>query len=237
MLSRFFVCCAILLTLNPCPSLADDGAELIPLNFGFYDGLQTSYHSSPYKPWLHAALKQEGYRPEIHWLPGRRILNQVNSGVLDGDLLRAEIVVKNNFPNLIKVDSLFGRACYAGYGYRQRDISQQQALRFGSIEGLLHVKNLAQKHWYNSEFTTITDPGAALKMLSADRLDLLLLPPNVVQNLEKSFGVQLIQLTPHNVQFDIFMFLHPRHEELAKKLALALTQTKPADLKIQCPSP
>ncbi len=114
MLCRYLLFCAFILNI-PAISASDD-SPLIPLRFGFYEGLQTTYHSSPSKPWLHAALKQVGYRPNIHWLPGRRILNQVNSGILDGDLLRAEIVVKNNFPNLIKVDTRFGRACYAGYG-------------------------------------------------------------------------------------------------------------------------
>ncbi len=227
--------CALLLNITVVS--ANEDSTLIPLNFGFYDGLQTTYHSSPYKPWLHAALKQEGYRPKIHWLPGRRILNQVNNGILDGDLLRAEMVVKNNFPSLIKVNTRFGRACYAGYGYQKKQIRQDRKLHIGSFEGLLHVRWLAQKHWYNSQLTMIKDPASAVKMLAHERLDFMLLPPGAVPPLEQVFQTKLVQLTPHIVQFDTYMFLNPRHRALAKKLAVALKETKPAGIDLSCPSP
>jgi len=241
MLRRRIFLCGLLLISTFNYADTTEPSSLIPLNFGFYPGFEKTYPHSPYKVWLEAALKREGYRPQIHWLPGRRILSQVNNGLLDGDLLRAEAVVKANFPNLVQVPTRFGRACYAGYGYAPRDsnkiIRKDMPLQIGNLEGLLHVKEEAQKHFSNSSFSVISDTKTALKLLAAGRLDLMLLPPQPISRFELIFATKLVRLTAHEIQFDAYMYLNPRHRELAEKLAVSLEATKPDAINLDCPSP
>ncbi len=241
MLRQWISLCGLLLTSSVNYADTSEPSSLIPLNFGFYPGFEQTYQHSPYKTWLEAALKREGYRPKIHWLPGRRILSQVNEGLLDGDLLRAESVVKQHFPKLVQVPTRFGRACYAGYGYRPRDankiIHKDMALHIGNLEGLLQVKQEAQKHFPNASFSAISNARTAFKMLAAGRLDLMLLPPQPISRFENIFATKLVRLTPHKIQFDAYMYLNPRHRELAEKLAVALEATKPNAINLDCPTP
>lgn len=221
-----------------CPlAFSSDKAPPRTLKLGFYLGFQKTFNSSPYALWLERALADVGYRAQIHWLPGRRILSQVSSGILDGDLARSQDVVDVNFPHLIRVPTLYGRACYAGYRFEPLPESPPRTLQIGVFEGLLNVHKLAQEHWPNAQLSTVNDPLKALKMLASGRLNYLLLPPQTKAQLDQISGKTLIQSTPHVIQFDTYIFLNPRHASLAPRLAEALQARRPSSIATSCPSP
>lgn len=218
----------------PVYAYQEDSPKVLKL--GFYIGFQKTFNSSPYAPWLEKALAEVGYEPQIHWLPGRRILNQVSNGVLDGDLARSQAVVDTHFPHLIRVPAPFGRACYAGYRLESQE-SQLGTLQIGVFEGLLQVQKLAQEHWPKAQLTVVQSPLKALKMLASKRLTYLLLPPQTKAQLEQISGESLVQSTPHIIGFDVYMFLNPRHASLAPRLAKALQAHRPSSISTSCPSP
>jgi len=240
---RFPLLLAVLIIIGSSCPLAFSSKEDPPntLKLGFYLSFKKTFDSSPYALWLETALADVGYKAQIHWLPGRRILSQVSSGALDGDLARSQDVVDASFPHLIRVPTLYGRACYAGYRFepllKQLPESQLGTLQIGVFEGLLNVQRLAQEHWPNAQLSTVNDPLKALKMLASGRLNYLLLPPQTKAQLERISGKTLIQSTPHVIQFDTYIFLNPRHASLAPRLAEALQARRPSTIATSCPSP
>ena len=236
---RLFLIACLILTLVIRPSAAQEpesASSLKTLKFGFYSGFQPTFKNSLYRVWLRDALAEVGYRAEMHWLPGRRILKQVSMGDLDGDLLRSQEVVEAHFPELIQVPILFGRACYAGYRLKPLSGAGFKPNQIGVFEGVLQVHKLARAQWQNSQLVVVNDPKSAFKMLTAERLDMILPPPQTIQALQKFHSIKLARITPHHIQFDIFMYLNPRHEKLAPKLANALARHKP-DMSMDCPEP
>lgn len=226
----------IITATSGLPVFAHQESSPKVLKLGFYAGFQKTFKLGPHAPWLERALADVGYQPQMHWLPGRRILNQVSSGILDGDLARSQAVVDANFPHLIRVPTPFGRACYAGYRLESQE-SQLGTLQIGVFEGLLQVQKLAQEHWPKAQLTVVQSPLKALKMLASKRLTYLLLPPQTKAQLEQISGETLVQSTPHIIGFDVYMFLNPRHASLAPRLAKALQAHRPSSISTSCPSP
>ena len=197
-----------------------------PLRLGLPSGSKSGSNEYPHYRWLEHSLKALGYHIELNYLPGKRLLQQVNQGLMDGDLSRVpEAVV--GFEHLVQVPTPFIRTCYRGYGFQSLSGSVQ---RVGSIRGAVMIEDIARERWGDT-FTPLNSFEQGVRLLVAGRIDLMLLPTLVegsifLKRFEVSSGLTLKRLTPLVAEFDTYIYLHEQHRAIAPALAHALSASR-----------
>lgn len=197
-----------------------------PLRLGLPSGAKTGSKEHLHYRWLVHSLKVLGYHIELDYLPGKRLLQQVDQGLMDGDLSRVpEAVV--GFEHLVQVPTPFIRTCYRGYGFQPLSGHVQ---RVGSIRGAVMIEGIARERW-GETFTPLNSFEQGVRLLVAGRIDLMLLPTLVessifLKRFEVSSGLTLKRLTPLVAEFDTYIYLHEQHKAIAPALAHALSASR-----------
>jgi len=205
------------------------------LRLGLLSGEVSASKQSPYYRWLDYSLRQHGLRVELAFLPGKRLLHQVDQGLIDGDLSRTPAAVRG-FKHLLQVPEPFLRTCYMGFALKP-DVAD--VTKVGAMRGALKAEALARKHWGDDAYVPLNDFEQGTRLLIAGRLDVILLP-SFVQNslfakrLEARIGLKLQAVTPVMAEFDTFIYLHDSHEALAPALAQTLRASRDRFLKSSC---
>lgn len=214
------------------------------LILGMPAGMVQVSQQNPHYRWLQQALAVHGYRFELRQVPAKRLLQQVDQGALDGDISRVPSVVVP-YRHLVQVVTPFLVSCYAGYGVDPPAAEPDQGrrpellLRVGLVRGSEWIQQRASQRWPEESLLSLNDYPQGLKQLMAGRLDLLLMPEQLlatrqIRRLQETRGISLLRQTDWMAAFESYIYLHERHRNLAVKLAEALTATKPDFVSADC---
>lgn len=242
------------LALSPrLPSLGAD--EVVPGAKGATPAPKTIVFSTPtpknatgfqtYQRIYSMAFRRLGYDFRLEALPVRRSIASANSGVTDGDSGRIpQLAESGDYPNLIKVPETIGYAQVAVF-------ATHSDLRFDSWESLQVLRGTKTLIGYSRGFKaveiqlpryldernmyTVTDALQGCRMLSAKRLNFVIEPRSVMEQLlrTKMCKADNIRLVGILETVPVYPYLNKKHAELAPKLAEVLHEMKKAgDLKM-----
>ena len=229
------ILCLLLCPLWAAASSAsrDDLDRLKPLRFGHYPAFKHTYTQSQHYHWLAEALGQLGYRIEVVWLPNKRLLKQLDGGMLDGDFARHSDV-SARFSNLVAVPEPFAHLCYMGFKWPERPLPAADKRVVGTFFDWHYAEEAAKVYWPDAEHFSIRNMGSAVKMLRTTHLDLLFIPSLKAAFIEQQTGIKLEPATEVISEFDTYVHLHKSYRRLADQLAEQLRATRPKGLKGGC---
>lgn len=176
---------------------------------------------------IREAFSLHGYTMDLGYYPGKRIIAQLNNGLLDGDLFRT-INLARGFENVVRVDEPLINSCglFLKISGRSVDLTNlDHATRMGLHHGAPGALYLLRTKYPHVEFTFFKKLGQGVEMLEHDRIDLLVIlsgqEPYVKRVQRKSLDlVGGIVLSP------FYLHLHSRHRQLALDLAPTLHRLK-----------
>ncbi len=190
------------------------------------------YVSTPDAPGFLSLIAQEmfsriGHNVAIVRLPGERALEHANSGIEDGDLLRIGNMEKA-YTNLVPVPEPlmvleFTGYTLAGNSFPVRGWQSLQPYSVGIIIGWKiyerNVKEVAIR-------TDVRNMKLLFGLLKNRRADVVMADRWQGAYVGRQLGIDLDLLQPPFAETDMFMYLHKKHEDLARPLATALVEMK-----------
>ena len=165
------------------------------------------------------AYKRIGIQVNIRKYPGERALRLANSGKVDGEVQRINGIAAN-YTNLIQVhpaiNYIEGAAFTQSLSFAVKGWSSLEPYRVGYIRGI----KFAERNTKNMDAQAVGDYQGLFRMLDQNRLDVAISPRLNGLYQMKLLGVANIQvLTPSIMRFDLFHYLHKKHEKLVPKIS------------------
>lgn len=176
------------------------------------------------------ALAPLGYQVLLVYRPSRRGLVDAAAGQLDGDCARTPQVEDHQNYAMIRVPQpLWHITLYAwSYNPALQDLPADALLngpyKLAYVRGNLTAEKLLKGRPTGSSLDVLT-PEQGLKMLSARRIDALLGVRVLVESAQRELQPdrRLFASAPL-AQFSAYLYLHPRHRDLAGPMAEQLAR-------------
>ena len=224
------------LLLAPWLQAATQQPEATPFIVGTFRFSQDDLSISYAERIIGAALVEHGYRLEVQYFPGRRLLAQLNTGAIDGDLSHIFDLSKT-FANIIRVDAPLRRSCALVYRLQGRQplpaAHRLDRVKIGIYSGAPKGAALIQQRWPNAELVTFENIKQGIYMLMGERIDLLAMAASqraaLGQIPHQPIALQDAFYLPYN-----HMHVHRRHAELALKLADSIRRLKRQRPEVDC---
>ena len=184
---------------------------------------------------IQRALAEQGYRMEVEYFPGRRLIGQLNAGAIDGDFPRA-YDLSREFDNIVRVNEPIRRLCVPIYRLKSRALPVATGvapIKIGLIAGALSGPKMLKSHWPGAEIVYFESTRQGLQLLQNERIDLLTLAgyqhQNVLAQVQRSLQIEHIFYLPYT-----YMHVHRRHALLAEKLAESFKRLKQQQPEPSC---
>lgn len=177
------------------------------------------------------ALAEHGYALELRFFPGKRSIAQLNSGLIDGDMLRLQDLSKG-FEGIIRVDEPLTYACVLFYRLKSYAAPKaSESVRIGVISGAAAGDTAVLNRWPSAELVGYESLKQAAQLLMSERIDMLAVAASqrsqLLAAVRRSVVLQdVLKLMPTH------MHVHRSHEQLAKSLAVSIKR-----LKLKHPAP
>lgn len=225
----------LLLLLGFALSVAADEppshSSLKPFVMGGVSYLQYHPESYPHRL-VRDALQLHGYRMEMRYFPGKRLLSELNRGNVDGDLLRT-VDLSQQLADVVRVEWPISGSCAWVYGLEQASLNpaNQSRPKLGLYRGTPGGHKMAAAVMPDAQVIQFNSLTQAAKMLENQRVDLI----GLVTWQIKPFTQLMQRPVAAYGQFVLppnYVHLHRRHGDLAKSLVETLRQ-----LQLDRPSP
>lgn len=197
-----------------------------------------THTDSPLSDYLEAvileALKPYSIQVEVIKLPGSRVIAQVNSGRIDGDLARVEnfsSISDIGSSNYLRVNEPIMMSEIVMVTLAESEIEQQptwKSINQGSVAYLRGSKTI-RKYLKEHNSFSINDNLQMLDMVANKRVDsAVMFGAIAAQILRQSpeLNQQLKIHQPPVMRFHLFTYLHKKHVQLIPKLEHSLQQLK-----------
>lgn len=163
--------------------------------------------------------RRAGLGLQIDVMPPPRASLTALSDKADGELIRIASYGQV-YPQLLRVEPPFYRVSIRAYALPARGASVQtrddlKHYAVGSIRGMAYVQELTENH---PALTLTQNPTQLMRMLMAGRIDLALCTTLAAQSAMASLGVKDLDASPELARFDLYHYLHVRHQDLAARL-------------------
>jgi len=216
------------------PMLAADEPELKPFSVGTF-AFAKGEGKQGYVPQLvKKALAQQGYSMGLQYFPGRRLIAQLNTGLIDADLGRSLNMAKA-FENVVRVEEPLFRPCALLYRLQSHTLADVKGLeastKIGALAGGPEGRSILREHWPRADLVPFKSFKQAAAMLMAGRIDLVALPGIMISRFMAEVG-RPVALQDSFYLGPVYMHVHKRHAELAVRLSATIKR-----LKRQYPSP
>lgn len=215
----------LILTLLPSPSIAADG--ILKISSGIRAPLSNTEQTGFNDLITREAFKRVGYEIEILQLPAARALDDLNRGLIDGDLVRFG-GIREAFENIRVVPEKIIDFDFVA-------ISHRMAFEPKGWESLLPYEVGMVAGWRILEknvkslisVTKVEDTRHLVNILNNDRIDLAVSERWQAKQAIKTLGSNTLKIHEPPIKSNaMFMVVHKKHESLIPKLVLALQAMK-----------
>ena len=177
-----------------------------------------------------AVATRAGIQIKIVALPGKRALESLRNGKIDGDFSRVA-GFGTDIPGLIQVAEPMNSHPYLAYAIR-KDI------KIKNWKSLLPYKVTYLRGWKSVEgpllpihknLHPLNTPKSALQFVAKGRADVFICIPFIADPLLASPELKnegIVALQPPLSVLNLFIYLAPKHAEVAKRMSLALKAIK-----------
>jgi len=174
---------------------------------------------------INEAMLIHGYRMRLEYFPGKRLMAQLNSGLLDGDLLRS-VNLSRGFSNVVRVEEPILQPCGLFFQLAQREsLGVTGPFRLGIYDGIPEAIAQISRLYPEAKFVYFKKMRQGIDMLEHRRIDLITVPFGQEARFHRLSHLPVtlaegISLTPG------YMHLHRRHSQLALELVPTLKALK-----------
>ena len=203
------------------------------------DKLVFATHTSPplslyLQEVLQAALRPYSIEVEVIEMPGSRVISQVNSGQVDGDLCRVEnfkTVSDDDTSNYLIVNEPMVRTEIVLITLVQTEALQPitwESINEGKVAFLRGSKTI-RKHLHIQNRVALSSNIQVLEMVINKRVGSAIMFASVAEKLFKLSPHLNEQLTIHQpaiLSFNLFTYLNKKHVRLIPKIEYSLKQLK-----------
>jgi ABC-type amino acid transport substrate-binding protein len=214
----------VLLILLAALSMAA-GASTKELRIGTFDFARDHSGIDTAKRLISEALLEHGYQMRIEYFPGKRLMAQLNSGFLDGDLLRSANLSRG-FSNIVRVEESILQPC--GLFFRlepQQSEGSDRPRRVGIYDGVPEAMAQVSRRYPEAKLVLFKKLQQGVNMLEHRRIDLITVPFGYEKSFHKLLHVPVI-LTEGILFSPAYLHLHRRHHQLALDLVPTLSALK-----------
>jgi polar amino acid transport system substrate-binding protein len=177
---------------------------------------------------LHEALKKNGYQLKRVQLPAERALRDVNSGVLDGEILRISGLQKK-YPQILQVPEPIVAIDFVAFSNIELDLSKGWdslgPYQLAFLRGWKIIESHIPK---NARFTKVNYPQQMFHMLSRDRTEVIIYERleglNIITN-DPAYGKIKVRLPPLASR-KMYCYLNQKHRQLVTALANTIREMK-----------
>jgi len=174
------------------------------------------------------ALSEYGYQMRLEYMPGKRLMAQLNTGAIDADLVRA-IDLSRGFENIVRVEEPISRVCGLIYRLKERDqlalSDAESPASLGVYAGAPGVASTLLRKFPSVELVSFKTLAQGVKMLMHERIDFLVIPdvqaPALITGTDKPLSLASVFKLG-----DSYLHVHKRHDELAVRLAASIKLLK-----------
>lgn len=241
-LALFFLACSAVTAAQPqikpvtdensveaIPSRSQDLKPFVVGTFKFTSKTIKRTPKANYSAYLiERALLEYGYRMELKTYPGRRLMAQLNTGAIDGDMART-FDMSVGFANVIRVEEPIVRPCVLllrTAANHSIDINNpDKPVKIGLFAGAPGGAAIVLSRWPSAELVNFENLKQGAQLLMSDRIDLFAIGevqlPMVSQFIDRPIERQDAFYLP-----PLYMHVHKRHDELAVRLAASLKLLK-----------
>lgn len=208
------------------PRLAEPPVTLIPFHMGTFSFVEGLDAIGPTIDLLDRALELHGFDMQMDYFPGKRLMAQLNNGLVDGDLYRSANLSRG-FENVVRVDEPLGQVCSLFFSLHERaDIDPQElGARIGIYSGIPAVEASVRRRWPSIELVFFKHLSQGAQMLLHHRIELVAVHTGQEEALKHLVDKPVV-LDSGIVIAPGYTHLHRRHASLAKELAVTIHNLK-----------
>lgn len=196
------------------------------LRLGTFDFIQYVEGLKAVEDMVREALIVHGYDMSLEYYPGKRLMAQLNGGMLDGDLYRS-VNLSRGFENVVRVEEPILVSC--GLLFRLQNVEsisgKASAVRFGIYDGVPEAISLSRKMFPQSELVFFKKLTQGVDLLEHGRIDILAIPSGQESEFNRLIRKPVV-LSGGMALSPSYMHLHARHRQLALDLAPTLKLLK-----------
>ncbi len=172
------------------------------------------------------AFRRIGYDINIQRLPGSRALQDLDDGIIDGDLVRIK-TISNIFPNVrripVKIIDFDFVAISKKLDFKPDGWSSLKPYEVGIVSGWKILENNVKD---TVSRTKVDDTSQLIRILDNDRVDLVVCERWQALEAMKKLGVSMTIHEPPINSNEMFMVVNKKHEKLIPQLTQALEAMK-----------
>ena len=172
------------------------------------------------------AYKRIGIDVEIRKYPGERAFRLADSGKVDGEVHRID-GISAKYKNLIQIkppiNFIEGTAFSRTTKFVVDGWDSLKPYRLGYILGIKFAENNTR----GMKSTAVSDYTRLFQLLGKDRVDVVIAPRlNGLYQMNKLGIRNVTELKPAIMRFELFHYLHKKHEDLVPKIAAVFNEMK-----------
>ena len=174
------------------------------------------------------ALSHHGYKMQIEYYPGKRLMAQLNNGELDGDLIRAANL-GYGFQNIVRVEEPLIRTCGLVFGLQERrEVSiddTTRSVKLGIVDGVPDALEKVVRRYRHVELVFFKNLRQGVDMLEHHRVEFIAIPDAQEDKLRGRVQ-KPVDLVGGVLLEPGYFHLHTRYRALATDLASTVRQVK-----------
>jgi hypothetical protein len=188
--------------------------------------------------WLEHVFAELGYQMQLEYVPGRRMIIELNRGIMDVDLVRT-VDISRGFDNILRVEHPWVNACILAVGLQD----QQQAFvaaanegreqTVGVISGSPGLLSLIAREWPAATISEYKSDRQAALMLQHQRVDFIVTPHVNWGGLRKASERQL-RVYDIVAEMEGYMHLHKSHAALIPDLIASMKKNAAESAAFSC---
>lgn len=186
--------------------------------------------------WLAEVFRDTGYTPVLELYPGRRLMIELNLGMIDADLGR-RVDLSRGFTNIIRLDEPFISVCSVMLTLQkpreQFAELHNKSLMIGTLGGTPDTQSELLNSWPRATIVEFRDMQQAVNLLLHRRVDFVTIPHTHLDMLRALSPLPLDIFKVYPPQ-GAHMHLNSKHQNLQQALEAGVRRAAPLVSQLNC---
>ncbi|BFM18342.1 hypothetical protein R50073_45250 [Maricurvus nonylphenolicus] len=222
----------------PVAPVKEQGETPAVLRIGSTINLEGSNQEAQVRLWLEHVFTELGYDMQLEFVPGRRMIIELNRGIMDVDLVRT-VDISRGFDNILRVEYPWINSCILAIGLRGQQqayadaTAQGKEQTVGVITGSPGFLSLIARQWPAAKITEYKSDRQAALMLQHQRVDFVVAPHVNWGGLRKA-SARPLDVYDVVTEMQGYMHIHKSHAELIPDLIASMKKNAAESAAFSC---
>lgn len=186
--------------------------------------------------WLAEVFRDTGYTPVLELYPGRRLMIELNLGMIDADLGR-RVDLSRGFSNIVRLEEPFISVCSVMLALQKppEQLAQlhQKSLMIGTLGGTPDTQAELINSWPQATIVEFRDMQQAVNLLLHRRVDFVTIPHTHLEMFRALSALPLDIFKVYPPQ-GAHMHINSKHQSLQPVLEAGVRRAAPLVSQLNC---